>query len=62
MSNWWRDSLRIGEPAVSKVIGVGGQRTIRFPEVIVGVSVVVSTQSTQLVLIAEYRGANKFMS
>ena len=45
-------SLWIGHPAVSKVIGVGSHGTVRLPEVIHGVVVVVSTQSTQLVLVA----------
>ena len=37
---------------MSKVVGVGAQRSVGLPEVILGVVVVVSAQSTQLVLVA----------
>jgi hypothetical protein len=37
---------------VSKVFGVGSQRSVGLPEVILGIEVVVSAQSTQLVLVA----------
>ena len=37
---------------MSKVVGVGGKRSVGLPEVILGVVVVVSAQSTQLVLVA----------
>lgn len=50
-----QDLLWVGDPAVSKVIGVGGQRSVGLPEVILIIVVVVSTQSTQLVLIAVQR-------
>ena len=37
---------------MSKVIGVGSQRSVGLPEVILGIEVVVSAKSTQLVLVA----------
>ena len=49
-----KDSLWISQPAVSEVVGVGGQRAVGFTEVVFGVAVVVSTKTTQLVLVATH--------
>lgn len=44
--------LWISVPAVSKVIGVVGQGSIWSTEVVFSISIIVSTQTTQFVLIA----------
>ena len=45
-------SLWICVPAVSKLVWTGCQVSVRFTEVVLSLSVIVSTQSTQLILIA----------
>lgn len=46
------DSLWISVPAVSKLIGTGGQRSVRLAEVVFGISIIISTQSTEKSFIA----------
>ena len=45
------DSLGVGHPAVSKHIGVIGHGAVWLSHVIVGIIIVVSTQTTQCVLV-----------
>ena len=45
------DSLGVGHPAVSELVGVGGHGAVWLPHVILGIVIVVSTQTTQCVLV-----------
>lgn len=50
-------SLRIRVPAVAKLIGIGDELTSGSTEVIIGVCIVVTTQTTKNILVAVQRRA-----